>query len=184
MEWDLALLRLINREWQLPLFDRMMPFLRNADTWVPLYLFLILMVLLNYRKTGWWWLVAAVSTPILTDLLSSWVIKENCFRLRPCNEPLLTSWLRLLPGLSHPQSSSFTSSHAANHFGLAIFIFITLRQVIGRWRWLVFPWAALVGYAQVYVGVHYPFDIMAGAAVGLLVGYGTARAFEKRYSLQ
>jgi membrane-associated phospholipid phosphatase len=184
MEWDQALLRLINLEWQLPIFDRVMPFLRNAETWVPLYLFLILLVLLNYQKTGWWWLLAAVSTPILTDLLSSWVIKENFFRLRPCNEPILSEWLRMLPGIYHPQSSSFTSSHAANHFGLAIFIFMTLQQVIGRWRWLFFLWAAMIGYAQIYVGVHYPLDIMVGAAVGLIVGYVTARGFEKQFVLE
>lgn len=177
MQWDRTLLRYINTEWHHPVLDWLLPLLRYADTWVPLYLFLILFVLMNYPRSGWWWLLAAVCTPVITDLLSSWVIKEQIYRLRPCNEPLVASWLRTLPGIHLPQSSSFTSSHAANHFGLAVFLFRTLKTQAGSWRWLFFIWAAVIGYAQVYIGVHYPLDILGGALLGALVGYGTARLF-------
>ncbi len=184
MEWDRTLLRYINERWHNPLFDWLMPLLRHADTWVPLYLFLILLVLLNYRKTGWWWLLAAVCTPIVTDLLSSWVIKEHILRLRPCNEPAIAHWLRTLPGIYLPKSSSFTSSHAANHFGLAMFLVATLRPLLHGWRWLFFGWALVIGYAQVYVGVHYPLDILGGALLGVLVGSCTAALFNRYFQLR
>lgn len=179
MEWDKTLLRYINNRWQSPFFDWLLPFLRNADTWVPFYLFLVLFVLLNYKKTGWWWFLAAACTPVLTDFVSSSIIKEHIIRLRPCNDPALAGWLRILPGLSLPQSSSFTSSHAANHFGMAMFLFLTFKKVIGPWAWLLFLWAAAICYAQVYVGVHYPLDIIGGALVGSMIGYITAAVFNK-----
>ncbi len=75
-----------------------------------------------------------------------------------------------------PSSSSFTSSHACNHFAMAFFIYRTLRQT-SRWWSLVFPWAAMISYTQIYVGVHFPVDVICGALLGLLIGYGTSRLF-------
>ena len=184
MEWDKTLLRYINARWQNPFFDWLFPIIRNADMWAPLYLFLVLYVLFNYKKTGWWWLLAAACTPMLTDLISSHLIKENIFRLRPCNDPALAGWLRVYPGIYRPESSSFTSSHAANHFGMAMFLFLTLKSKMGKWAWLFFIWAGSISYAQMYVGVHYPVDIICGAAVGLLVGYTTATIFNKNKMLE
>lgn len=78
----------------------------------------------------------------------------------------------LLP--ARPGNGSFTSSHAANHFGLAMFLYATLKNYLGKWMLLFFVWAFFICYAQVYVGVHYPFDILGGAVLGCLIGYGTA----------
>ncbi len=184
MEWDKTLLRYINYCWQNPFFDWLMPFLRNTEIWVPFYLFFILFVLFNYRKAGWWWLLAAVCTPILTDFISSHFIKEAIVRLRPCNDLALASWLRFPEGLYRPQSSSFTSSHAANHFGIAMYLFHTLKNSIGKKAWFFFVWAAIVCYAQMYIGVHYPVDIIGGAIVGLLAGYSTASIFVRAKGLE
>jgi undecaprenyl-diphosphatase len=75
------------------------------------------------------------------------------------------------------------SNHAANHFGLAAFWFFSLRSITGKkWQWLWF-WAAAVCYAQIYVGKHYPFDIVVGSLTGFLTGLGMSRLFlywEKR----
>jgi undecaprenyl-diphosphatase len=81
-------------------------------------------------------------------------------------------------------SGSFTSSHAANHFGLAMFSFLTLRPQIGKWAWLFFLWAAAIGYAQVYVGVHYPTDIIGGAVLGMLAGLLSGGFFQRRIRLE
>lgn len=179
MGWDKNLLRYINDRWHNDFFDWLMPWLRNMETWAPFYLFFLLYVLFNYKKTGWWWLLAAVCTPVITDLVSSQVIKENIFRLRPCNDPGLASWLRFPEGIYRPQSSGFTSSHAANHFGLAMYLFQTLKSKIGKKAWFFFIWAASVCYAQIYIGVHYPIDILGGALVGLIAGYTTSVIFIK-----
>lgn len=183
MQWDRTVLWYVNHRWQNPFFDWLLPALRNTEIWVPLYLFLILFVLLNYQKTGWWWVLAAVCTPILTDIVSSHIIKENIMRLRPCNDPALADWVRLFPGIYRPQSSSFTSSHAANHFGLATFFFLTLKNKIGKITWLFFVWATAICYAQMYMGVHYPVDLIGGGLVGSLVGYSTATLLKKNISL-
>ena len=72
-------------------------------------------------------------------------------------------------------------SHAANHFGMATFIFLTLRPVLGKWVWLVYLWAVIIGYAQVYVGVHYPFDVVGGATIGIAFGWLLGTFFNKRF---
>ena len=183
LQWDRALLRHINAQWHTPFLDWLLPFLRNADTWTPLYFFLVLLVLINYKKTGWWWFAMAVITVTFSNFISSDLIKENVHRLRPCNNPALAGWIRILPGLHLPQSSSFTSSHAANHFSMATFFYLTLKKEIGKWAGLFFVWATAICYAQMYVGVHYPIDIICGTIVGVSVGVGTSTFFNKKWGL-
>ena len=124
----------------------------------------------------------AVGTPILTDFVSSSLIKDNVWRLRPCNNPDFSSWINILVGY-RPQSSSFTSSHAANHFGMAMFLYLTLRKKYPKWPLVFFLWAALIAFAQVYVGVHYPADILAGGLIGMIIGYLSGRSFNRNYGL-
>lgn len=175
---DRYIFHLINSQWQNSFFDGLMPLLRNANLWLPLYLFILLFALLNLKKAGWFILLAAC-TPALTDLVSSHIIKEHIFRLRPCNDPSLVGQIRVLASYC-PQSSSFTSSHAANHFGLATFISLTMRPVIGKWIYVIYLWALMIVYAQMYVGVHYPTDILGGAVVGVLAGLLTAWVFKNK----
>ncbi|MDX1685268.1 MAG: phosphatase PAP2 family protein, partial [Saprospiraceae bacterium] len=89
-------------------------------------------------------------------------------RVRPCNDESIKQEviLRARCGGGY----SFTSSHATNHFGLSMVLFLLLGNRIA-WRWLIFLWAALVSYAQIYVGVHYPLDILGGAVLGVMLGY-------------
>lgn len=160
-----------------------MPLVRNAQTWIPLYLFLLLFVVFNYKKNIWWWILFAAAVPVLSDFVSSVLIKNNIHRLRPCNDPDMIDQVRFL--LSYrPQSSSFTSSHATNHFAMAAFFFFTLRNKINSFALLFFLWAALICYAQIYVGVHYPLDIVCGAFIGFLIGYFISLRFNKDFGLQ
>jgi undecaprenyl-diphosphatase len=182
LHWDESLLRLINDKWHNDFFDFLMPWLRNATAWVPLYFFLGLFILTNYKKTGCYLIFFAAASVILSNYVSSNLVKEFIFRLRPCNDPALQSWLRVLVAY-RPQSSSFTSSHAANHFCMAMFLFVTLKNEIGKWSLLFFIWAASICYAQVYVGVHYPIDVTCGAIIGILIGYLTGSLFNKKFVL-
>lgn len=142
IEWDRLILKQINAVWHNGFLDWLLPFLRNADMWVPFYFFLMLFGILNFKKTAWWWVLAAIITAVSGDFISSTLIKPNFFRLRPCNEPAIADWIRILPGLYRPQSSSFTSSHAVNHFAMAMFFYATLKDHIGKWAPLFFQLSA------------------------------------------
>ncbi|MBL7741051.1 MAG: phosphatase PAP2 family protein [Chitinophagaceae bacterium] len=179
-EWDQWLFIQLNSVWTNPFFDVLMPFLRNGANWAPLYLFLIVFVLVNFKQKGAWWILLFIVTVSITDMTGNYLFKKNFERLRPCNDPDFYYQVRLL--LQHCGGGySFTSNHAANHFGMAAFIFTTLYPVIRKWAWLAIAWAGLIAYAQVYVGVHYPADIAGGALLGLAIGVLTGKLFNKRY---
>jgi undecaprenyl-diphosphatase len=180
---DRKLFKFINHELSNDFFNWLMPTMRNAIAWVPLYLFLILFAAINYKKTGWWWIAFAVCTVILTNYISSNLIKHNIIRIRPCNNPDFANWINVLVAYK-PQSSSFTSSHAANHFGIAMYLYLTLKKLWGKWASLFFVWASLICFSQVYVGVHYPIDVAAGALIGIIIGYLSGFLFNKNYGLQ
>lgn len=162
------------------LFDSVMPYLRVAYYWTPLYLFLFVFITMNFKGRGLWWCVIFLCTVSLCDMTSTNLFKELFHRLRPCADADFFQNVRLLVD-GCGGKYGFTSNHAANHFGMATFIFLTLRPVIGKWVWLAYLWAAVIGYAQVYVGVHYPFDILGGAAIGFLFGWLLGVFFNKRF---
>ena len=182
LSYDQSLFKVINHGWSNSFFDWLMPWLRNSNLWYPLYLLLLLLVTINFKKTGWWWVLFAAGTVILTDFVSSAIVKPNIFRLRPCHEPDFASWINVLVGY-RPQSSSFTSSHAANHFGMAMFLYSTLKTRFKKWPVLFFLWAFSISFSQVYVGVHYPIDIICGGLIGILIGYLSGKSFNKNYGL-
>jgi undecaprenyl-diphosphatase len=100
----------------------------------------------------------------LTDFVSSKVMKPLIERPRPCHEENQPLNARLL--IPCGSGYSFTSSHATNHFGIAFFLIFAFRKRNRTFAILLFIWAFLVGYAQIYVGVHFPLDIFCGALLG------------------
>ncbi|MEI9809394.1 MAG: phosphatase PAP2 family protein [Bacteroidota bacterium] len=179
-EWDQSLFIKLNSVLINPVFDALLPFMRNGTYWAPLYLFLGVFAVANFKSRGGWWILFFIATVALTDMTGTYLFKHNFERFRPCSDPDFYFRVRLL--VSHCSGGySFTSNHAANHFGMAAFLFITFYPVIKKWAWLAFGWAALIAYAQVYVGVHYPSDVLAGTIIGLLAGSLTGKLFNKRY---
>ena len=170
----------LNAEYRNQLFDFIMPFIRNPYVWAPLYIFIIALVWLNCGKKGTWWIIYIFITAGFTDLISSQIIKPIVGRLRPCNDPELLGKVNLLAAYCGA-NGSFTSSHAANHFGIAAFIFFTASSLFAGYRWLFFIWAAVICYAQIYVGVHFPLDIMGGTIIGLTVGKFTSQIFTQYF---
>ena len=181
-KWDHELFFKINVQWTNNFFDINFPWWREAETWMPLYLFLFLFILINFGKKGWLWILFALLTIAITDQLSSSLFKDWFNRVRPCNDVYMLQYSRLL--LNHcPSSASFTSSHATNHFGAAMFIFKTLKNYFKKWSYLFFVWAASISYGQVYVGVHYPFDVVGGALLGMMIGLLASAIYKKRIGL-
>jgi membrane-associated phospholipid phosphatase len=173
LQADRYLFHIVNGVWHNAFFDTIFPLLRQAEFWIPFYLFLLVFVVMNVRKSGWYILIMTCTVAI-SDMLSSRVIKELVWRPRPCRDPQMEGLVRTLVSYC-PQSSSFTSSHAVNHFAIATFLVITLYPFFKKWIFWLYGWAFVIIWAQVYVGVHYPFDVLSGAVVGALIGYGMGR---------
>lgn len=179
-EWDKWLFVKLNSQWTNPFFDAVLPFFRNSVFWAPLYIFVAVFMAVNFGKKGLWWSLAFICTIAITDIIGARVLKELFQRARPCQDPEFMGQVRLL--LKECSGSfSFVSNHAANHFGISTFAFLTFRGVFKKWMYIAFLWAILIGYAQVYVGVHYPTDVFGGALLGILTGSITAWVFHKKW---
>lgn len=178
-QWDKWLFVQINTYSANSFFDAIMPVIRNPLYWAPLYIFLFLFVLLNFKTKGVWWFVLFLSTIALTDLTGTYVFKHTFHRLRPCSDPNFFNHVRLL--LKQCGGYSFVSNHAANHFGMAAFFFVTFRHHFRKWVWVAVLWAACIAFAQVYVGIHYPTDVLAGALLGIIFGSIIGVFFNKRF---
>jgi len=140
-------------------FDRLMPIVTND--WVLRVVFLIIVVLLLIfgKKQGRVAAMLCVVAVVLSDQVSSHLIKPLVARVRPCH---VVSDVHLLVACS--QGLSFPSSHAANSFAIATLISLSYRRKV----WLYLTIAAIISYSRIAVGVHYPFDALAGALVGML----------------
>lgn len=170
LQFDETLFHLVNTGCHNPFFDWLMPLLRNKYTWVPGYLFIASFLLINFRQKGLFAVVAIVLAVTVADNVSSQIIKKSVGRLRPCKvlEPQKEMHLLVPCGGGY----SFPSSHATNHFAFAVYLLLVMGKLF---RWVKIPlllWAGLISFAQVYVGVHYPFDVFAGALLGSLIGWG------------
>lgn len=164
--WDEWMFRLINGNLHNAFFDVVLPFWRNKLIWIPLYLFLLVFFLLNFRKQSFFIILFAAATISVCDIASSKIIKPTIARVRPCNDAALKKEVKLLVPCGG--GYSFTSSHATNHFGIGVFLMLVLRW---KWSWLFLVWAGSIAFSQVYVGVHYPLDVIFGAFLGSLLGY-------------
>jgi undecaprenyl-diphosphatase len=175
---DQSLFEHINGQWTCSFLDSMMPWVRTSEHWFPMYV-----VLLGYLfyKWGWKalkWILAIAITIGVSDQVSSFFFKPFVHRLRPCADPAMLHQAKLLIGAC-PTSFSFTSSHATNHFALAMFIMMTLQPLLKKYTYLFFVWAGLISYAQIYVGVHYPLDVLVGTLIGITLGYTFAKLYLK-----
>ncbi|MFT4760678.1 MAG: membrane-associated phospholipid phosphatase [Paraglaciecola sp.] len=168
LQWDEQLFQLINGSWQTPLLDSVMPLWRNKYFWIPLYVFIASFFLLNFKKQGAFLILAIGLTVGTADFVSSSIIKKSVQRLRPCNTEILRNDINLLVRCG--SGYSFPSSHAANHFAMAVMLFFTLGKVLKRTRIPLLIWAGSIAFGQVYVGVHYPLDAFMGSLLGILIG--------------
>ncbi|MBX9851737.1 MAG: phosphatase PAP2 family protein [Cytophagaceae bacterium] len=142
--------------------------------WIPLYIFIVLFLIWKFRKLCWIMLPVLGTAIICSDLFASWFMKPLFERLRPCHDKSINYLLHLADGCGGLYG--FISSHAANHFALATFLTVLLGKQY-KWIWIVYIWAGIVSYSRIYLGAHYPGDVLTGALAGSLI----AIAFYKLY---
>jgi len=157
---DKAVFLFLNTGVSNPFFDYIMPYVTRSEYWrIPFALAWISLVVFGGRK-GRMVAVLVVLTITLSDQMSSAVLKPLIHRVRPCFLPDLMDQCRLL--IDQPRSHSFPSSHAANNTALALLLSVKYRRFTGIFVFL----AALSTYSRIYVGVHFPSDILGGAVLG------------------
>ena len=182
LSFDQSLFLLING-WHSPFFDQVMFFISGKLSWLPLYAVLLYLIFHSYGKKGWLILLLVAVTISLSDLGSVELFKNIFQRLRPSHEPALAGMVHIVNGYMGGQYG-FVSSHAANNFALVFFLI----QFLGRkYKWLVpvlFVWVFLIIYSRIYLGVHYPLDVICGGIYGALVGYFVAKIGKKKLKIE
>ena len=156
--------------------DPVMIFISGKLTWTPFYLVLLYLVIKNYKKQSILIIIGIILLIVCSDQISSGVFKPLFERPRPCHNEAIKD-LVYLPNGHCGGAYGFISSHACNVFALAVFMTNILKRYYRKIGWVMFVWAALVAYSRIYMGVHYPGDVLVGAAVGAIIGIVIFKAY-------
>lgn len=158
-------------------FDPVMYWAGNKFFWAPFYLFIIILIIIAYKKRSILIFICVAVLITLSDQLSSHLIKPLVKRLRPSHNPAIEHLVHLSkagPGGLY----GFVSGHATNSFALFIFLVLILPKRFNWLKWILCVWAVLICYSRIYVGVHYPGDVFCGAVLGSLVGVLVAAIYK------
>lgn len=149
--------------------DQVMILATKTIFWLPLYLILFYLIIRNKKWDTLFYLIGVAVTIALADQITSSFMKPFFARLRPSQEPSLIGILHTVNNYKGGLYG-FASSHAANTFGVAMFLWLLFK---GRYHWIsvIFIWAAFMSYTRIYLGVHYPGDILVGMIIGLFCGW-------------
>jgi undecaprenyl-diphosphatase len=156
-----------------PFFDQVMHAISGKIIWVPLYLAILIYLGIKFKRKFIIIILFIIVAATLTDQISV-LIKNSVQRLRPCHEPALEGLVHLFNG-ECGGLYSFVSSHAANSFDVALLSLLFIRK---RWFTIsIILWALVVGYSRVYLGVHYPGDVICGSVQGAFIGWSIYKLY-------
>lgn len=162
--FDIAIFKWIHFYLKNGVFDILLPIFRNKLTWIPLYVYFIFH-LYKFDKNNYLKLILTTIVFVsLSDILCAKVLKVYIERLRPCHLLINETWFSDFKLCS--STFSFPSCHALNHTVIAGFLFPYFKKM---GKYFLSIWVLLIGYSQIYVGVHFPIDILGGIMIGTLI---------------
>lgn len=173
VSWDHDLFFFINSDLANPVFDFLMPWFREAKIWIPLYVLFVYLLIRLKKRQSWLWIIGLILSVGASDYIASGLFKPYFERPRPCHHTQLNQEVILRkPDGNCGGSYGFASSHASNHFAIALFLSLTFAGWYKKWvTYALFLWAFSIGFAQIYVGVHFPGDVVMGAIIGLFTSF-------------
>jgi len=149
--------------------DAAMLWITDKKSWIPFYTIMVGLIIYKTKWKSIWMFISIALLITAADQLTSGLMKPFFERLRPCHNPILSDLVYNI-GKCGGQYG-FASSHAANTFAIATFLWLFFRKDYQAFA-LMFVWAAVVSYSRIYVGVHYPGDVVVGALIGMFFGVG------------
>jgi undecaprenyl-diphosphatase len=157
-----------------PFLDEVMWQISHQLIWIPLFFFFMLTAYRLFTlKSLLFFGIGIGLCFLLADRISVMAFKEVFLRYRPTHnleiKDQIHTYLKSNGDHYYGGKYGFVSSHAANFFALATYLFMTFKNT-SKWWPLLFAWAALIGYSRIYLGVHYPLDVIGGAILGSLIG--------------
>lgn len=150
--------------------DFVMFWLSDKFVWIPLYLFFIFLVYRKYKIKTIIILIFAAILIAFSDQISVHLFKNIFQRLRPCHDPCLADMVHIVRDKCGGQYG-FISSHATNTFAISVFLIKLIGRKYKYFTALIIIWAILISYSRIYLGVHFPGDVVIGAFLGAFLGW-------------
>ncbi len=147
-------------------YDSFWSAITTITTWIPLFIIFFIFISLNNTKRETFFKTLTVILLILFITTVTGLTKEFFQRLRPNNNEAINTFIRIV---KNPGSYSFFSGHSSSSFSITTLIVLFLRKQV-KWCWVFYLWPLLFAYSRIYVGVHYPLDILVGTLVGISSG--------------
>ena len=168
LDWDKRTLIFLNRLGS-DTYDPFWSLITDIATWTPLFVLFFVLIMIQYRRREGLLISLTVLILLLVTHLLTDFSKDFFERLRPNNDQQIRDLIRIL---KYPQSFSFFSGHASTSFAVTTLVFLFLRKDKG-WLSLLFLWPLIFSFSRIYVGVHFPSDLLVGAVVGTLLAFVT-----------
>ena len=174
---DNKLFELINQKWINPIFDLIMIWFSQVKNWYLFYLILVAFIYFKIRNEIWRWIIVSYLNIFLIYEINNQIIKKLFQQIRPCNDTNLIFKIRLLVD-DCPDNFGFTSMQSSINFGFIFFLYFTNSKILSKYiLFFIFMYVIAISYSQIYIGVHFPKDILGGALLGSFVSFITARLY-------
>lgn len=157
-------------------WDPIMVAISDRKFWIPFYALLVAYLIYRFRRQSILMFLAVALSILAADGISSRFIKPYVARLRPCHDATLSDTIYIVDGCGG--RFGFLSSHAANSFAIAMLFTFMLPDKYRYFKIFTFIWAATISYSRIYLGVHFPGDVVGGALLGMLLGWLFAVLFK------